>query len=127
MTPAERQQLKRDRRKAGLVRVEVWVHQSQVRAIEVAVQKVMDQKAEAEVGYTGPITAGMEFIWEKDNPHAWARIVVTRVEKPTNDERRIWTKTLQGMSASPVGQETWNDESRFREAVTPLTLPNLDP
>lgn len=24
MTPAERQQLKRDRRKAGLVRVEVW-------------------------------------------------------------------------------------------------------
>ena len=43
MTPAERQQLKRDRRKAGLVLVEVWVHQSQVCAIEVALQRVMEQ------------------------------------------------------------------------------------
>ena len=47
MTPAERQQLKRDRRKAGLVRVEVWVHKSQLRAIETAVQKVMERAVDA--------------------------------------------------------------------------------
>jgi hypothetical protein len=43
MTAAERMQRQRDRRKAGLVRLEFWVHQSQVRAIEVAVQRLMEK------------------------------------------------------------------------------------
>ena len=38
MTPAERQQLKRDRRKAGLVRVEVWVPADKVDDVQKAVE-----------------------------------------------------------------------------------------
>ena len=38
MTPAERQQLKRDRRKAGLVRVEVWVPADTVDDVQKAVE-----------------------------------------------------------------------------------------
>ena len=38
MTPAERQQLKRDRRKAGLVRVEVWVPSDKVDDVQKAVE-----------------------------------------------------------------------------------------
>ena len=37
MTPAERQQLKRDRRKAGLVRVEVWVPADKVEAVKASI------------------------------------------------------------------------------------------
>ncbi len=37
MTPAERQQLKRDRAKASLVRLEFWVKQDKVDAITQAV------------------------------------------------------------------------------------------
>ena len=37
MTPAERQQLKRDRRKAGLVRVEVWVPSDKVEAVKASI------------------------------------------------------------------------------------------
>ena len=37
MTPAERQQLKQDRRKAGLVRVEVWVPSDKVEAVKASI------------------------------------------------------------------------------------------
>ena len=41
MTPAERQQLKRDRRKAGLVRVEVWVPVDRLAAVQAAIAEVL--------------------------------------------------------------------------------------
>ena len=43
MTPAERQQLKRDRRKAGLVRVEVWVPADKAEAVKAAIAEVLTQ------------------------------------------------------------------------------------
>ena len=43
MTPAERQQLKRDRRKAGLVRVEVWVPSDKVDAVKAAIAEALAQ------------------------------------------------------------------------------------
>ncbi len=47
MTPAERQQLKRDRIKAGLVRVEVWVPAEAESAVREAISKVV-------AGFTHP-------------------------------------------------------------------------
>jgi hypothetical protein len=66
-------------------------------------------------GYTGPITAGMEFIWEPDMPHARQHIVVTRVAPIAGDETRIWSHEVD----QPPATAYWNDESRFREAATP--------
>ena len=43
MTPAQRQQLKRDRRKAGLVRVEVWVPADKVDAVKAAIAEALAQ------------------------------------------------------------------------------------
>ncbi len=43
MTPAERQQLKRDRSKAGLVRVEVWVPADKVDAVKAAIAEALAQ------------------------------------------------------------------------------------
>ena len=43
MTPAERQQRKRDRRKAGLVRVEVWVPSDKADAVKAAIAEVLAQ------------------------------------------------------------------------------------
>lgn len=59
--------------------------------------------------YEGKIEVGMEFVW-MDGTHAMEFVTVSRIVTPENDERRIWTKYRGG--------ETWNDESRFREAVT---------
>jgi hypothetical protein len=61
----------------------------------------------------GPIEVGQRFIWEPHSPRAWAHIEVTRVQEKPDDERRIWVKTLRGNGSTG---ETWNDESRFREA-----------
>ena len=41
MTPAERQQLKRDRRKAGLVRLELWVPADQEAEVREAVDEII--------------------------------------------------------------------------------------
>jgi len=46
MTPAERQQLKRDRRKAGLVRVEVWVPAELEGKVREAIEAVRSGKVE---------------------------------------------------------------------------------
>ncbi len=43
MTPAERQQLKRDRRKAGLVLVQEWVPSDKVEAVKAAIAEVLAQ------------------------------------------------------------------------------------
>jgi uncharacterized protein YchJ len=40
---AERQQLKRDRRKAGLVRVEVWVPSDKADAVKAAIAEALAQ------------------------------------------------------------------------------------
>lgn len=54
MTPAERQQLKRDRRKAGLVRIEAWVPADKAedvkRAVRIAADDVEAVKAGKEMG-----------------------------------------------------------------------------
>lgn len=43
MTPAERQQLKRDRRKAGLVLVQEWVPVDRLAAVQAAIAEVLAQ------------------------------------------------------------------------------------
>ena len=43
MTPAERQQLKRDRRKAGLVLVQEWVPAQAVEAARAAIAEALAQ------------------------------------------------------------------------------------
>lgn len=64
-------------------------------------------------GYDGPIAVGAVFAWEPDLPHARELLIVTRID---GDSRCcvIWTKPLTRDRA-----HTWNDESRFREAVYP--------
>lgn len=73
--------------------------------------------------YRGPITVGDHFIWMKDTPRAWAHVVVTKVDTADShgdpfDERRIWTRVVHG-TTNRTGSEAWNEEGRFREAVTP--------
>lgn len=41
MTPAERQQLRRDRLKAGLVRLEIWVPADKADAVREAIGKIV--------------------------------------------------------------------------------------
>lgn len=60
--------------------------------------------------YNGPIEVGMLFLWEPFERHARCLIQVTRVDKPENDEARIFSREVNL-------PESWNDESRFREAV----------
>lgn len=43
MTAAERQQRKRDRQKAGLVRIEVWVPAAAVAAVRAAIAAVLNR------------------------------------------------------------------------------------
>jgi vacuolar-type H+-ATPase subunit I/STV1 len=43
MTDAERQQLKRDRRKAGLVRIEAWVPSDAVDTVKEAIAKAVEE------------------------------------------------------------------------------------
>jgi hypothetical protein len=42
MTDAERQQRRRDRRKAGLVRIEAWVPENAVTAVKAAIEAAVD-------------------------------------------------------------------------------------
>jgi hypothetical protein len=69
--------------------------------------------------YAGPITAGDHFIWEPDKPTAWCHIEVMRVEDRGTTDRVVWSRVVQSNRWNPEGQETWNDESRFREACRP--------
>ena len=50
MTPAERQQLKRDRRKAGLVRIEAWVPSDKAEAVKRVVWDAADDVAAVKAG-----------------------------------------------------------------------------
>jgi len=43
MTPTERQQLKRDRRKAGLVLVQEWVPADKADAVKAAIAEALSQ------------------------------------------------------------------------------------
>ena len=43
MTPAERQQLKRDRAKAGLVRIEAWVPADKADAVREAIAQALKE------------------------------------------------------------------------------------
>lgn len=72
----------------------------------------------------GPILPGERFIWEPDNARAWAIVEITKIACPRNDERRIYTKTLSGNGPA---HETWNDESRFREACIRAPLNGNEP
>lgn len=102
----------------------------------IAVQNVLDRLQRAYLAtvapkragepqrYEGPIEVGMHFLWMKETPAAWARVVVTRVADRDSDgslfdERRIWTRTLSHSRSNPEDLETWNDEGRCREAFTP--------
>ena len=50
MSPAERQQLRRDRRKAGLVRVEVWVPaRAEAKVREVIAEAVQNASVNIDV------------------------------------------------------------------------------
>jgi hypothetical protein len=44
MTAVERQQRKRDRQKAGLVRVEVWVPANKFEQISKAIDRIMNEE-----------------------------------------------------------------------------------
>ena len=44
MTPAERQKLRRDRRKAGLVRIEVWVPRDKANAVMTSIKSILESK-----------------------------------------------------------------------------------
>ena len=43
MTPVERQQLRRDRRKAGLVRLEVWLPQAKFEMVANAIDRMLSE------------------------------------------------------------------------------------
>lgn len=49
MTPAERQQLKRDRRKAGLVRLELWLPQAKFETVSKAIDRMLSDNADCDV------------------------------------------------------------------------------
>lgn len=73
--------------------------------------------------YAGPIEINQLFIWQKDNPRAWAFVTVTRIDFEDSkgvrfDERRIWTRVIRSANYH-LAAETWNEESHFRESVTP--------
>lgn len=74
--------------------------------------------------YDGPIEIGQHFIWEKDDPRAWAHLVVTRIDFEDSrgvrfDERRIWTRVISTRGVNAAGSYAWNEEGRCREAFTP--------
>ena len=51
MTDAERQQRRRDRRKAGLVRVDVWVPKPAEDAVRAAIDRAVAEAAAGRVAY----------------------------------------------------------------------------
>lgn len=96
--------------------------------------------------YSGPIEPGMTFLWEPFLPHATVHVKVTRVTGPGDDEKieiaestcilsggheqRIWTRSWGRRYLGNTrtdgdydGDEVWNEESRFREAVIAVPLP----
>lgn len=73
--------------------------------------------ADEPTGYAGPIEPGMQFVWERDKPHARCTVTVTKVVERQFRDRQIWA--YDDRFCKPP-REVWNDESRFREAVTPI-------
>lgn len=68
--------------------------------------------------WDGPIEVGDHFIWEPDKPAVWCHVVVVRVYCE-DDRCVIWARVIHGDLRNPPGSESWNDESRFREACWP--------
>lgn len=93
--------------------------------------------------YEGPIEPGEVFAWEPDIPTARQLVIVCQVDDALGDERRIWTLDLNSpLRGRPDrwkaamrhtarsfidGAPTWNDESRFREAVVPTLFNRQTP
>lgn len=69
--------------------------------------------------YDGSINVGDHFLWNPGLNHT--HIVVTKiVEHPSWSERKIWTRYNDNRIITyPDVRETWNDESRIREACRP--------
>ena len=75
MTPAERQQLKRDRRKAGLVLVQEWVPAQAVEAVRAAMAAAVNSEArraavapgKAKIGVDSPVTR--DYGWDIEQPN----------------------------------------------------------
>lgn len=73
--------------------------------------------------YADEIRVGQRFVWEPLKPDCCGLIEVIKIEERLNDDRAILTKSLVTSEAyqwpKPLTR-TWNDESRFREAVYPV-------
>lgn len=74
---------------------------------------IVSEEVRTHEPYAGEIKVGDEFMWEPDLPHAREPIVVTKIDE-TQNGRIIWSQ-----STRPSATPTWNEESRFREAVVP--------
>ena len=68
--------------------------------------------------YDGKIEPGMQFEWEPSKPHAHAGVEVTEV-KTVDGDRLVYAKVLWGKGEKD--KIYWNDMSRFREAVQPMS------
>lgn len=67
---------------------------------------------EQERRYEGPIEVGQTFIWEPDQPHAWALVKVEEA-KLDQPEPVVLARIVDGRDK---GKSYFNDEDRFREA-----------
>jgi hypothetical protein len=72
--------------------------------------------------YSGEIKVGDLFLWEANLPHAREEVIVVRIDTPTKDERKIWCRNSLRPMHMYLNKTVWNDESRFREAVTPSQM-----
>lgn len=85
--------------------------------------------------YEGDLHVGQVFAWEPDIPTARELVIICSITERELDERAIWTLSLDSVMRGQrerwekamrhvarsmfAGAPVWNDESRFREAVTP--------
>lgn len=78
-------------------------------------------KSAARAPYDGPIEQGMRFLWEGDKAHARCVVSVTGFGQ-VDGERTIRgvVEQVGPTTISAIGEENWNEESRFREAVVPF-------
>lgn len=67
----------------------------------------------------GPIEAGMVFLWEPHQPRVMCLLEVIETKTDSDDEAWVKARTLMAHPCHvgvPLLDETWNPESRFREA-----------
>lgn len=77
-------------------------------------KQVADAVAEV---YEGAIAPGMRFVWEPAMAHARCLVEVRRVLRRRDGNDNWICAAKVGSSDDP----SWNEESRFREAVIPVT------